>query len=65
MIFFLLRAAVVIAIILGIYFIIQRIIGSSDFIACSRCEGKGFWYDARGKEMCDWCKGSGKLPKNE
>jgi DnaJ-class molecular chaperone len=30
---------------------------------CSRCGGRGFWYGARGKEKCDWCKGSGRMPK--
>lgn len=63
MIFFILRAMVVVGVIVGVYFIVKSIIGSSDFITCGRCEGKGFWYDARGKETCDWCKGSGKLPK--
>lgn len=64
MIFFVLRAAVVLAIIFAIYFVINRIIGSSDSVRCDRCEGKGFWYDARGKEKCDWCKGEGRLPRN-
>lgn len=64
MIFFLLRAAVVVGIMLLIYYIIRHIIGpSSDFMTCGRCEGKGYWYAVRGKETCDWCKGSGKLPK--
>ncbi|RAW00061.1 hypothetical protein [Pseudochryseolinea flava] len=30
---------------------------------CSRCDGRGFWYGTRGKEKCEWCRGSGKLPK--
>jgi hypothetical protein len=30
---------------------------------CSRCDGRGFWYGARGKEKCDWCRGTGRLPK--
>ncbi len=45
-----------------VYLIARRLLASPDFIRCSRCEGKGFWYDARGKETCDWCKGSGRLP---
>jgi DnaJ-class molecular chaperone len=30
---------------------------------CSRCDGNGYWYGTRGKEKCEWCKGSGRLPK--
>lgn len=48
----------------GVYFLVKRIRANrSDFIECPRCEGKGFWYDGRGKEKCDWCDGSGLLPK--
>jgi hypothetical protein len=36
---------------------------SSSDERCSRCDGRGFWYGARGKEKCDWCKGSGRMPK--
>lgn len=47
-----------------LYFILKAFSKPDNFKKCSRCEGKGFWYDARGKEICDWCKGSGKLPKD-
>lgn len=52
------------ALVLFILFVFKwlRAAASSDEI-CSRCEGRGFWYGTRGKEKCDWCKGSGRLPK--
>jgi DnaJ-class molecular chaperone len=47
-----------------VWFVVKLLLrATDDTIKCSRCEGKGFWYDARGKEKCDWCKGSGRLPK--
>ncbi|TXH26675.1 MAG: hypothetical protein E6Q96_07565 [Cyclobacteriaceae bacterium] len=52
------------AIILGVVWLIVKLIMQSDgTIKCSRCEGKGYWYGARERERCDWCKGSGRLPK--
>jgi DnaJ-class molecular chaperone len=51
---------IVIAVIYGVAKLVSR---PSDTVKCSRCEGRGFWYDARGKEKCDWCKGSGRLPR--
>ncbi|MEZ5007087.1 MAG: hypothetical protein R2728_12270 [Chitinophagales bacterium] len=27
---------------------------------CQKCDGKGYWLGTRGREQCDWCKGSGK-----
>lgn len=47
-----------------VYIIVKLASKPSEFRKCGRCEGKGFWYAARGKETCDWCKGSGKLPNN-
>jgi DnaJ-class molecular chaperone len=47
-----------------VYYIVKAIFQPSNTIRCSRCDGKGFWYDARGKEKCDWCKGSGTLPRD-
>jgi len=64
MIILVLRIIVLIGLVAGVYFIVRKLIQPSAFIRCSRCEGKGFWYAARGKEICDWCKGSGKLPRN-
>jgi DnaJ-class molecular chaperone len=46
-----------------VWLIVKLIMRSDGMIRCSRCEGKGFWYNARGKEKCDWCKGSGRLPR--
>lgn len=49
----------------AVYFTLKWLLQSRDgTVKCSRCGGKGFWYDARGKEKCDWCKGSGRLPKD-
>ncbi|MCI4670843.1 MAG: hypothetical protein MRZ79_22095 [Bacteroidia bacterium] len=31
---------------------------------CSRCDGKGWWQNTRNREKCEWCKGSGRLPKD-
>jgi len=45
------------------YYVLRTILQPSDHIRCSRCDGKGYWLGARGKEICDWCKGSGKLPR--
>ena len=30
---------------------------------CPRCEGKGYWLNTRNRETCEWCQGSGRLPK--
>ncbi|MDN5214629.1 hypothetical protein QQ020_21295 [Fulvivirgaceae bacterium BMA12] len=51
------------AIIVALYFIIKKLLAPGDFVRCGRCEGKGFWYAARDRVTCDWCKGSGKLPR--
>jgi len=63
MVFILFRLLIVAGLIAGIILIVKWVFTPSDFVHCGRCEGKGFWYAARGKETCDWCKGSGKLPK--
>ena len=64
MIVLLVRIILFIGLVAGVYLIVQKIFQPSGFERCSRCEGKGFWYDARGKEICAWCEGSGKLPRN-
>lgn len=46
-----------------VYILIKSFSKPSEFV-CGRCEGKGFWYAARVKETCDWCHGSGKLPRD-
>jgi len=63
MFFIIVRLALIAIIIWGVVYFIKLLIPPSDFKKCGRCEGKGFWYAARGKEKCDWCNGSGKLPK--
>lgn len=47
----------------GLYFLVRRLITPPQFIKCQRCDGKGFWYTARDRETCDWCRGSGKMPR--
>ncbi len=58
------RVLAVIGALALIYIIVKLVSKPSEFRKCQRCDGKGFWYDARGKETCDWCKGSGKLPNH-
>lgn len=43
--------------------VIRAFVKPSPYVRCERCSGKGFWYDARGKEICDWCRGTGKMPR--
>lgn len=31
---------------------------------CPNCEGRGYWLNTRNREMCDWCQGTGKVPKD-
>lgn len=64
MIFFMFRLVILGGFIALIYFLIKSFTKPSEFVKCGRCEGKGFWYAARGKETCDWCRGSGKLPRD-
>jgi DnaJ-class molecular chaperone len=45
------------------YFIAKLVLKPSGSIRCSRCDGRGFWLAARGREKCDWCKGTGRLPR--
>lgn len=59
------RILFLIAFVVGLYYLLMRIFNPPDFISCGRCEGKGYWYDGRGRETCDWCKGSGKVPKEK
>lgn len=55
----------VFALLLGIVWLVAKLIlrATDDTMKCSRCDGKGYWYGAREREKCDWCKGSGRLPK--
>ncbi|MEM7372208.1 MAG: hypothetical protein AAF587_26555 [Bacteroidota bacterium] len=36
----------------------------SDTKDCPRCDGRGYWQNTRNRERCEWCNGSGRLPKN-
>jgi len=65
MILLLFRIAFILGLAAVVYYIIQKLIQPSDYIRCSRCDGKGYWLAARGRETCDWCKGSGKLPRTK
>lgn len=55
----------VFALFFGILWLLVKLIrnASDNTVECSRCEGKGYRYGARERERCDWCKGSGRLPK--
>lgn len=54
-----------VVIVIGLaFYVIKSFLSQSDTVRCSRCDGKGFWYGARGKEKCDWCKGSGRLNRD-
>jgi len=64
MIILIFRILIAIGVVVLLFGIVRKFLTPSEFIRCSRCEGKGFWYGARGKETCDWCKGAGKLPRN-
>ncbi len=39
-------------------------IGLGKYKACPRCQGLGYWEGTRSREKCEWCKGSGKLPRD-
>lgn len=55
---------IIFAILFGAVFIVIRMLVRGDgTVRCSRCEGKGYWYGARERERCDWCKGSGRMPR--
>lgn len=57
------RLLVLILVAIGLFLMLRRFFRPGDgTVTCSKCEGKGFWYGARGKEKCDWCKGSGRVP---
>jgi len=36
----------------------------SDSKQCPRCEGKGWWQNTRNREKCEWCGGTGKVPRD-
>ncbi|MDW3650577.1 MAG: hypothetical protein R8P61_26110 [Bacteroidia bacterium] len=31
---------------------------------CQRCNGKGWWQNTRNRDKCEWCNGTGRLPKD-
>jgi hypothetical protein len=53
----------VFGIFIGIIYLVRKLMQPSDSIRCTRCDGRGFWLAARGREKCDWCKGTGRLYK--
>lgn len=65
MVILIFRLLFFLAVLAGLYYVLVRIFNPSDFVRCGRCDGKGYWYAARGRETCDWCKGSGKLPRQK
>ncbi|MEL6653857.1 MAG: hypothetical protein AAFQ87_23935 [Bacteroidota bacterium] len=60
------RLAIFGLILYGVYRAVQWLLGEafSDTKRCPRCEGKGWWQNTRSRDKCEWCKGSGRLPKN-
>ena len=42
--------------------------GISNFLSetkiCPRCKGRGWWQNTRNREKCEWCNGTGQLPKD-
>jgi hypothetical protein len=56
---------IIFALLFGVIFLVIRwLLRGDGTVSCSRCEGKGYWYGAREREKCDWCKGSGRLPRS-
>jgi hypothetical protein len=49
--------------IIAIVILLLKWLIPSNTITCTRCDGKGFWLAARGREKCDWCRGTGRLPR--
>ncbi|MBI1184110.1 hypothetical protein GC194_07555 [bacterium] len=45
--------------------IYRRFIASGGKKVCPRCHGQGYWEGTRERVTCDWCKGTGYLPKNK
>ncbi|MCB0736397.1 MAG: hypothetical protein KDC92_02705 [Bacteroidetes bacterium] len=46
-----------------VYFLYQRYFNTGGFKRCGRCDGKGYWHNAYQRVTCDYCNGSGKLPR--
>lgn len=62
MLFLILRTLVIIGLIAVVIFVLKTLVfPQTPENICSRCEGKGYWQGVRGREKCDWCKGSGQL----
>ena len=50
------------AVLYGIYMIIKFLgLFTKDRNACPECEGKGYWYGLRERELCKRCNGTGKM----
>ena len=57
------RVLIAIGLLVGLYYLLKKAFPPSDFKKCGKCEGKGYWLALRGRESCDVCKGSGKVPR--
>ncbi len=58
------RILVIIFLVGFVFFLIKKFIEPfSKKGKCPKCDGLGYWLDARGRERCDLCKGTGKAPK--
>jgi DnaJ-class molecular chaperone len=57
------RLIVFVLLFVGVTIVIRWLLRSDGTVRCTRCEGKGYWYGAREREKCDWCKGSGRMPR--
>lgn len=55
------RLAVIIGVIIPAAYAYREFFPPSEFVRCGRCDGKGYWYAARGRETYDRCKDSGKV----
>lgn len=58
------RILLVAALIGAVTYLVNSLFTPSEFIRCSKCEGKGYWRSTRGlKDTCDDCGGLGKLKR--
>jgi RecJ-like exonuclease len=55
---------IVLAVAVALY-LMRGMAKPSEFIPCDRCDGKGFWYAVRGKEICTKCRGEGTMRRDD
>ncbi|MEO1051615.1 MAG: hypothetical protein AAFX87_13380 [Bacteroidota bacterium] len=58
------RIVFVLILVAGVFYLFAKIFGSSKEKICSRCDGKGYWEGTRSREKCEWCGGTGYIPKD-